>query len=138
MYPLTKLLLIKKAISHYARNLPANKKIEIEQCLSIIAFGMKTTLFQFQDQYYNYKGVVGSEEEEENEDNNGLAIGAFKAAFCTDTSTTYIYEMCESIIRKLKYAGSYHDDGLAIFDEQKMVQQTVAWLCNFQLLVDEV
>eukprot|EP00957_Ditylum_brightwellii_P166859 12700441-Ditylum_brightwellii.AAC.1 len=89
MYPSTKLLLIKKAIRHYARNLPANKKIEIEQCLSMIAFAMKTTLVRFQDQYYNYKGVVGSEEELENEDSNGLAIGAFEAAFCTDTSATY-------------------------------------------------
>eukprot|EP00957_Ditylum_brightwellii_P120372 9184467-Ditylum_brightwellii.AAC.1 len=79
MYPSTKLLLIKKAICHYARNLPAKKKIKIEQCLSMIAFGMKTTLVQFQDKYYNYKGVVGSEEEQENEDNNGLAIGAFEA-----------------------------------------------------------
>eukprot|EP00957_Ditylum_brightwellii_P150272 11444191-Ditylum_brightwellii.AAC.1 len=78
MYPSTRLLLIKKAIRHYARNLPTNKKIEIEQCLSMIAFGMKTTL-----------GVVGSGEEQENEDNNGLAIGAFGAAFCADTNATY-------------------------------------------------
>ena len=81
---------------------------------------------------------MGSEEEQENEDNNGLVIGAFEAAFCADTSATYVYGMCESIIGKLKYTGSYRDDGLAIFDEQKTVQQTVAWLRNFQLLVDEV
>eukprot|EP00957_Ditylum_brightwellii_P027548 2082409-Ditylum_brightwellii.AAC.1 len=42
--------------------------------------------------------------------------------------------MCETIIKKLKYAGSYQDDGLAIFDERK----TVTWLRDFQLLVDEV
>ena len=81
---------------------------------------------------------MGSEEEQENEDNNGLAIGAFEAAFCADTSATYVYEMCESIIEKLRYAGTYRDDGLAIFDERKTVQQAIAWLRNFQLLVDEV
>eukprot|EP00957_Ditylum_brightwellii_P145189 11058543-Ditylum_brightwellii.AAC.1 len=46
--------------------------------------------------------------------------------------------MCETIIKKLKYTGSYHDDGLAIFNEQRMVKQTVTWICDFQLLVDEV
>eukprot|EP00957_Ditylum_brightwellii_P186047 14165037-Ditylum_brightwellii.AAC.1 len=85
----------------------------------MIAFGMKTPLVQFQDQYFNYKGVVGNKEEQNDEDNNGLVIGAFEAAFCADTSATYIYEMCETIIKKLKYAGSYQDDGLAIFDERK-------------------
>eukprot|EP00957_Ditylum_brightwellii_P116184 8862354-Ditylum_brightwellii.AAC.1 len=80
---------------------------------------MKTTLVQFQDQYFNYKGLVGSEEEQSNEDNNELAIVAFEAAFCPDTSATCVYEMCETIIEKLKYTGSYQDDGLAIFDERK-------------------
>eukprot|EP00957_Ditylum_brightwellii_P118966 9073594-Ditylum_brightwellii.AAC.1 len=46
--------------------------------------------------------------------------------------------MCETIIEKLKYAGSYQDNGLAIFDERKTVQQTVTWLHDFQLLADEV
>eukprot|EP00957_Ditylum_brightwellii_P136815 10433000-Ditylum_brightwellii.AAC.1 len=104
----------------------------------MIAFGMKATLVRFQDQYFNYKGVVGNEEEQNDEDNNGLAIGAFKAAFCTDTSATCIYEMRETIIKKLKYVGSYQDDGLAIFDERRTVKQSVTWLCDFQLLVDEV
>eukprot|EP00957_Ditylum_brightwellii_P083540 6349964-Ditylum_brightwellii.AAC.1 len=46
--------------------------------------------------------------------------------------------MCELIIGKLKYAGSYQDDGFAIFDKQTKEQQMVAWLCNFQFLVNEV
>eukprot|EP00957_Ditylum_brightwellii_P095539 7277200-Ditylum_brightwellii.AAC.1 len=57
----------------------------------------------FQDQYFNYKGVVGNDEEQKDEDNNGLAIGAFEGAFCADTSATYVYEMCEAVIKKLKY-----------------------------------
>eukprot|EP00957_Ditylum_brightwellii_P191720 14594834-Ditylum_brightwellii.AAC.1 len=44
MYHLTKLLLIKKSIRHYAQNLPMKHKQEIELCLAMIAFGMKTTL----------------------------------------------------------------------------------------------
>eukprot|EP00957_Ditylum_brightwellii_P179909 13704682-Ditylum_brightwellii.AAC.1 len=46
--------------------------------------------------------------------------------------------MCEAIVKKLKYTGSYYDDGLAIFNGQSMVKQTVTWLCDFQLEVDEV
>eukprot|EP00957_Ditylum_brightwellii_P000584 45073-Ditylum_brightwellii.AAC.1 len=83
------------------------------------------TLVRFQDQYFNYKGVVGNEEEQHDEDNNRLAIGAFGVAFCADTGATYVYEMCEMIIKKLKYAGSYRDDGLAIFNGRKTVKQTV-------------
>eukprot|EP00957_Ditylum_brightwellii_P192812 14680801-Ditylum_brightwellii.AAC.1 len=82
------------------------------------------TLVRFQDQYFNYRGVVGNEEEQNDEDNNGLAIGAFKVAFCADTSATYVYEMCETIIKKFKYAGSYKDDGIAIFYERRTVKQT--------------
>eukprot|EP00957_Ditylum_brightwellii_P173881 13237811-Ditylum_brightwellii.AAC.1 len=59
----------------------------------MIAFGIKTTLVYFQDKHYNYKEVVGEEGKQENEDNNGLAIRVFEAAFCTDTGAMYIYEM---------------------------------------------
>eukprot|EP00957_Ditylum_brightwellii_P076484 5812905-Ditylum_brightwellii.AAC.1 len=96
------------------------------------------TLVRFQDQYFNYKGVVGNEEEQNDEDNNGLTIGAFEVTFCADTSATYIYEMCETIIMKLKCAGSYCDDGLAMFDGRRTMKQTVTWFRDFQLLVDEV
>eukprot|EP00957_Ditylum_brightwellii_P172959 13168090-Ditylum_brightwellii.AAC.1 len=41
----------------------------------------------------------------ENEDNNGLAIGAHEAAFCVDAGATFVYEMCKNIIDRLKYAG---------------------------------
>eukprot|EP00957_Ditylum_brightwellii_P094479 7193906-Ditylum_brightwellii.AAC.1 len=89
-------------------------------------------MVRFQDQYFNYKGIV------DNEDNNGLAIGAFKAAFYADTGAAYVYKMCEAIIKKLKYKGSYRDDGLAIFDGWRTVKQTVTWYCDFQLEVDKV
>eukprot|EP00957_Ditylum_brightwellii_P074181 5636588-Ditylum_brightwellii.AAC.1 len=82
----------------------------------MIAFGMKMTLVRFQDKYYNYKGVVGNNTENRSKDNNGLAIGAFKDVFYADIGATFVDEMCENIIGKLKYAGNYSDDGLTIFD----------------------
>eukprot|EP00957_Ditylum_brightwellii_P121530 9269201-Ditylum_brightwellii.AAC.1 len=79
----------------------------------MIAFGMKTTLVRYQDKYYNYKGVVGvgSENEEQNEDENA-----------------YIYEKSEKLLKKLRYAGSYRDDGLAIFNRRMSTQQAIHWL----------
>eukprot|EP00957_Ditylum_brightwellii_P143933 10967634-Ditylum_brightwellii.AAC.1 len=44
----------------------------------------------------------------------------------------------QKIIDKLKYTGSYQDDGLAIVDGQHTTQQVIKWLCNFQLQVDEL
>eukprot|EP00957_Ditylum_brightwellii_P087547 6664570-Ditylum_brightwellii.AAC.1 len=73
----------------------------------MIAFGMKTAPVCFQDQYYNYKGVVNGDKNETNDDNNGLAIGAYESAFCTDISAVYAYKMCDEIFAKPKYNGSY-------------------------------
>eukprot|EP00957_Ditylum_brightwellii_P153302 11667055-Ditylum_brightwellii.AAC.1 len=104
----------------------------------MIIFGMKTALVRFQDKYYNYKGVVWNDMEDGSKDDNGLAIEAFEAALCVDTGATFVYEMCENIIGKLKYAGTYQDDGLTIFDGQKTVQEAIEWVCDFQLQVNEV
>eukprot|EP00957_Ditylum_brightwellii_P096705 7365191-Ditylum_brightwellii.AAC.1 len=75
----------------------------------MVAFGMKTTLVQFQDKYYNYKGVVENDTEETNDDDNGLAIGAYEAAFCADTGATF-----------------------------KTTEEVIRWVCNFQLQVNKV
>eukprot|EP00957_Ditylum_brightwellii_P108870 8304507-Ditylum_brightwellii.AAC.1 len=96
----------------------------------MIAFGMKTTLVRYKDEYYNYKGVVevGSENEEQSEDENGLAIGAYEAAFCADVSTAYVYKKSEKLLKKLGYAGSYHDNRLAIFNHRMSTRQAIHWL----------
>eukprot|EP00957_Ditylum_brightwellii_P169363 12890705-Ditylum_brightwellii.AAC.1 len=99
----------------------------------MIAFRMKTTLVRFHNEHYNYKGVVENGTRGRSEDGNGLVIGAFKAAFCVDTGTTFVYEIRENIIGKLKYAGTYQDDGLTIFDGRKTVQEAIKWVCDFQL-----
>eukprot|EP00957_Ditylum_brightwellii_P106747 8143901-Ditylum_brightwellii.AAC.1 len=72
------------------------------------------------------------------EDGNGLAIGVFEVPFCANMRATYIYEICEEIISKLKYAGTYQDDGLMIFQGHRSIKETISWLCIFQLQVDEV
>eukprot|EP00957_Ditylum_brightwellii_P063701 4834716-Ditylum_brightwellii.AAC.1 len=76
--------------------------------------------------------------EKESKDDNGLAIEAFEAAFCADTGTAFVYEMCENIIGKMKYAGTYHDDDLTIFEGWKTVQEAIKWVCDFQLQVNKV
>eukprot|EP00957_Ditylum_brightwellii_P076668 5827841-Ditylum_brightwellii.AAC.1 len=91
MYPLTRLSLIKQAIHHCAKNLSVKDKSTLESCLSMIAFGMQTSLMRFKDQYFNYKGAKGK-------DNNMCA--------------TYIFEMRERCFRRTKYKGIYHDDSL--------------------------
>eukprot|EP00957_Ditylum_brightwellii_P028233 2132344-Ditylum_brightwellii.AAC.1 len=41
----------------------------------MIAFGMKSTLICYRDKYFNYKGVVGEDRNDNDEDENSLAIG---------------------------------------------------------------
>eukprot|EP00957_Ditylum_brightwellii_P176167 13414064-Ditylum_brightwellii.AAC.1 len=81
----------------------------------MIAFGMKTTLVHFNDKYCNDKGVEDEAAEIEEEDNNGLEFGAYEVAFCADLRATFVYKICERMIDKLNYAGSYQDNRLAIF-----------------------
>eukprot|EP00957_Ditylum_brightwellii_P019434 1466154-Ditylum_brightwellii.AAC.1 len=61
----------------------------IKKCIKMIAFGMKATLIIYCDEYFNYKGVVGENVNDDDEDENGLAIGAYEAAFCADVGATY-------------------------------------------------
>eukprot|EP00957_Ditylum_brightwellii_P143633 10943434-Ditylum_brightwellii.AAC.1 len=51
---------------------------------------------------------------------------------------TSIYELCEEIIEKLKYTGTYQYYVLMIFWDHRSIKQTISWLCNFQLKVGEV
>jgi hypothetical protein len=138
MYPSTKLSLIKQAIRYYAKDLSTTNRNIIERCIEMIAFGMKTTLVRFQDKYYNYKGVVGNDMGTATDDDNGLAIGAYEAAFCADASATFVYEMCENIFDKMKYLGTYRDDGLTVFEGRKTRNEAIRWLRTFQMQVNKV
>eukprot|EP00957_Ditylum_brightwellii_P127120 9692066-Ditylum_brightwellii.AAC.1 len=46
--------------------------------------------------------------------------------------------MSEQIFNKLRYAGSYHDDGLTIFKHRMSTRQAIHWLRRFQLQVDKL
>eukprot|EP00957_Ditylum_brightwellii_P159715 12156173-Ditylum_brightwellii.AAC.1 len=93
MYLPTSLSLIKKAICHYGRNLSRENKLTLEPCLLMIASGMQTTLTRFKNRYFNCKGAAGGDSNEIDKDNNGLAIGSFKAAFCADLCAAYIFKI---------------------------------------------
>eukprot|EP00957_Ditylum_brightwellii_P048794 3702024-Ditylum_brightwellii.AAC.1 len=62
MYPSCKLKQIKQAFHYYAQDLQPSEKSTINKCIKMIAFGMKSTLIQYKDEYFNYKGVVGENE----------------------------------------------------------------------------
>eukprot|EP00957_Ditylum_brightwellii_P078581 5974486-Ditylum_brightwellii.AAC.1 len=51
----------------------------------------------------------------------------------TVSPAIYIYEKSEKLLKKLRYTGSYHDDGLAIFNHRMSTWQAIHWLCRFQL-----
>eukprot|EP00957_Ditylum_brightwellii_P077868 5918577-Ditylum_brightwellii.AAC.1 len=89
MYPSCKLRLIKQAFHYYGRNLQSKEKKTIEKCIKMIAFGMKSTLLRYKNEYFKYKGVIDNNANDDDEDENGLAIGSYKAAFCADVGATY-------------------------------------------------
>eukprot|EP00957_Ditylum_brightwellii_P210777 15365384-Ditylum_brightwellii.AAC.2 len=94
----------------------------------MIAFGMKSTLVCYKDEYFNYKGVVGGNDSDNDEDENGLAIGAYEEAFCANVGATNIYKMKRRIFNKLLFVGTYHDNGLTIFNEHLSIRQAIHWL----------
>eukprot|EP00957_Ditylum_brightwellii_P203964 15336981-Ditylum_brightwellii.AAC.1 len=89
MYPSFKLRLIKQAFRYYGRNLRSKEKKTIKKCIEMIAFGTKSTLICYKNKYFNYKGVIDCNTNDDDEDENGLAIGSYKAAFCADVGATY-------------------------------------------------
>mmetsp|Transcript_31988 Transcript_31988/g.46617 ORF Transcript_31988/g.46617 Transcript_31988/m.46617 type:complete len:134 (+) Transcript_31988:384-785(+) len=104
----------------------------------MIAFGMKLTLIRYKEEYFNNKGVIDDNANDDDEDENGLAIGSYKAAFCADVGATYVYKMNKKILDKLQSAGTYQDDGLTIFNEQLSLRQAIHWLRRFRLHVNKL
>ena len=102
------------------------------------AFGMKATLICYQDEYFNYKGIVEENGVDGNKDENGLAIGGYESAFCLDVGATYVYKMNEKILNKLRFAGTYRGNGLMIFRERLSHRQAIHWLRHFQIQVNKL
>eukprot|EP00957_Ditylum_brightwellii_P065229 4947092-Ditylum_brightwellii.AAC.1 len=46
--------------------------------------------------------------------------------------------MNENILNKLRYAGTYQDNGLTIFRERLSHKQAIHWLHHFQLQVNKL
>ena len=89
MYASIKFTLVKKAISHFTRNLPKSQQSTVKLCLKLIAFGMSSTLLTLEEKYYEY-GEKGIE-------TKGLAIGGYESAFLADLVAYYLLKMQQSI-----------------------------------------
>eukprot|EP00957_Ditylum_brightwellii_P058270 4418350-Ditylum_brightwellii.AAC.1 len=70
---------------------------------------MRSTLIQFQDKYYKYKGAAGASADKED---IGLAIGGFESVWLADLVVSYLLEMTEDHFTKTITKGIYRDDGL--------------------------
>eukprot|EP00957_Ditylum_brightwellii_P116448 8882259-Ditylum_brightwellii.AAC.1 len=80
--------------------------------MTLVKFGMKSTLIQFCDKYYKYKGAAGVSVD--NKD-IGLAIGGFEPAWLANLVASYLLEMTENHFTKTITKGMYRDDGLVVF-----------------------
>jgi hypothetical protein len=69
--------LVRKAVRYYSQQLSLDLQDTIDECLGMISFGMTSTLFTFQDRYYEYDG-------NEDQDNRGLTIGGYESAWLAD------------------------------------------------------
>ena len=107
-YSSTMISLIKKAINYYTMKLSNKKKKKIKWCLDLIQFGMRSTLLNFQDCFFEYKGNGYK-------DNIGLAIGGYESAFLADLVASFIFEKTEHLLNDTRYKEIYRDDGLIIF-----------------------
>eukprot|EP00957_Ditylum_brightwellii_P095153 7247564-Ditylum_brightwellii.AAC.1 len=93
MYPLIRVKLIRKALTHYAKDLPAEPRETIDLCMDIVQFSMKSTLIQFKGRYFIYQGAAkGIKILDED---IAQAIGAYKSAFLADIMASYVFEETE-------------------------------------------
>eukprot|EP00957_Ditylum_brightwellii_P022802 1719870-Ditylum_brightwellii.AAC.1 len=60
--------------------------------MTLVKFGMKSTLICFRDKYYKYKGAVGASADEED---IRLAIGGFESAWLANLVASYLLKMTE-------------------------------------------
>eukprot|EP00957_Ditylum_brightwellii_P189254 14404921-Ditylum_brightwellii.AAC.1 len=61
--------------------------------MTLVKFGMKSTLIRFRDRYYQHKGAAGASAD--NED-IGLAIGGYKLVFFADLIASYLLKKTEN------------------------------------------
>eukprot|EP00957_Ditylum_brightwellii_P203765 15336091-Ditylum_brightwellii.AAC.1 len=108
MYPSVRVKLIRKALHHYAKDLPEEAKETINMCMDIVQFGMKSTLIQVKGKYYVYKGAVKGKELSDKD--VALAIGAYEVAFLANIIASYVFEMTGGCFTECVFRGIYRDD----------------------------
>ena len=96
--------------------------------MTLVKFGMKSTLIKFHDKYYKYKGAAGASVD--NKD-NGLAIGGFESVWLANLVASYLLEMMEDHFTKTITKGIYHDDGLVVFSGVKSRKELKRWRKRF-------
>jgi hypothetical protein len=97
-----------------------NNQDTVEVCLEMVRFGMKSTLFTFQDQFYEYDG-------EENIDDRGLTIGGYESAWLADLVGAYILDHTQHLFEETIFEGFYEDDGFAVFSELWSYHRLALW-----------
>eukprot|EP00957_Ditylum_brightwellii_P164101 12494864-Ditylum_brightwellii.AAC.1 len=110
MYPSIRVKLIRKALNHYAKDLPAKARETISLCMDIVQFEMKSTLIQFKGCYFVFQGATKAKEI--SDEDIVLAIGAYESAFLADIVASYVFKETEECFVKCIFRGIYRDDGL--------------------------
>ena len=133
MYPSIKFSLIHKAITHYTREFSQDDRCKVNACLDFIKTGMDTTLLYFDERYYLYDGDVPPEDK-------GLTIGGFESAWLADLAMSFLLERMEDTdpIRETKYLGTYRDDGIAVFPNNRNENDIGSWLDRFQHEINNI
>jgi hypothetical protein len=131
MYPSIKFSLIRKAINYFGRNCNENDRATLNTCLEILKFSMKGNILTFQDKYFEYGSI------EKNQD-KGVNIGSFEAAFTTDTVIAFLLEKCKELFKDGVYGKIYRDDGFKVFNRILSTQEIIEWRSKFQARINQI
>jgi hypothetical protein len=97
----------------------------------MISFGMKLTLFTFQDVYYEYDGDADP-------DDRGLTIDGYESAWLADLVGAYILDNTQQLFEESLFHGFYRDDSLAVFDSTYTYSRLAEWRSDFQSAVNNL
>jgi hypothetical protein len=124
--------LVKKAVEFYSQSLPKDVRDTISHCLNMIHFGMKSTLFAFQGQYFEYDGdgvrmptTVASP-----------SAGGYESAWLADLVAIYILDNTRELFKETLLDGFYRDDGFAMFKSTCSYAYLCDWRNQFQEAVN--
>ena len=130
-YPSVKFKLVKKAIEHFAKDLPEPGQTTINLALKMIQQGMNSTYLSFNGKYYLYDG-------DQQPDEKGLTIGGNESAWLSDVVGSYLFQNSQDLFHQTYYNGIYRDDGIVIFKGKWTAQHISNWMMEFQNRIDEL